>query len=202
MPSVTITKAHAAFALFTAVAVGITLHFTGGGEYLATNVFEDTTMTQTTTATINTNYGEITIALYDDKAPGIVENFVSLATDGRYDNTPFHRVIEGFMIQGGDYEFGNGTGGDSYKGGSIPDEIHPDLTHTRGSVSMANRGPDTNGSQFFIVHQDSTFLDGRHSIFGQVVDGMDVVDKIAEVRTDVSDRPVRPVTIETIRIKE
>ena len=111
------------------------------------------------------------------------------------------RVIDGFMIQGGDYEFANGTGGASYWGDELEDEFSPNLSHVRGAVSMANRGPNTNGSQFFIVQKDAPFLDGRHSIFGQVTKGMDVVDKIATTKADMSDRPLEEIIIERVTLQ-
>lgn len=153
------------------------------------------------TVTMKTNMGDITLELYADKTPKTVENFIGLAKEGKYDNTPFHRVIEGFMIQGGDYENQNGTGGKSIWGTEFEDEIVPELSHVRGVISMANRGPKTNGSQFFIVHApDTAYLDGRHTIFGHVTEGMDIVDKIAGVATDMMDRPLEPVMIESIEL--
>jgi len=147
---------------------------------------------------LQTNHGNIEIKLLATEAPNLVKNFVKLAEDKKYDNTIFHRVIEGFMIQGGDYENQNGTGGTSWKGEYLPDEFSENLSHVRGAVSMANKGPDTNGSQFFIVQQDSTFLDGRHSIFGQVTKGMNVVDKIAAEKTDLNDFPLKKVVLEKV----
>ncbi len=151
--------------------------------------------------TLQTNFGDIKIKVYRRRAPGISKNFITLAETGKYDGVVFHRVIDGFMIQGGDFENGNGTGGSSAKGGYIKDEFAKGLSHVRGSVSMANKGPNTNGSQFFIVQQDSPFLDGRHSIFGQVLDGMDVVDRISKTKTDLSDRPLEDVIIEGVAIE-
>ncbi len=145
--------------------------------------------------TLQTNYGDITIKLYEDKAPKTVKNFYELAKEGKYDGTIFHRVIDGFMIQGGDYENSNGTGGKSIYGDSFEDEFAEGLSNVRGAVSMANAGPNTNGSQFFIVHQDATYLDGRHTVFGHVTEGMDVVDKIAKVKTGMMDAPVKKVEI-------
>ncbi len=150
---------------------------------------------------LQTNHGNIEIKLLADEAPILVKNFVKLAEKQKYNNSIFHRVIEGFMIQGGDYENRNGTGGTAWKGEYLPDEFSENLSHVRGAVSMANKGPDTNGSQFFIVQQDSTFLDGRHSIFGQVTKGMNVVDKIATERTDLNDAPLKPVVLEKVILK-
>lgn len=155
-----------------------------------------------TQAVIKTNKGDIAITLYADKTPKTVENFVGLAKEGKYDNTIFHRVIENFMIQGGDYENRNGTGGQSIWGKPFEDEIVPGLSHVRGSLSMANAGPGTNGSQFFIVHAPETsYLDGRHTVFGQVTSGMEVVDAMAKVDTDLMDKPLEDIIIESIELK-
>lgn len=174
-----------------ALAFGIVLTLTGCN-LMKSNMGE--------TVTMKTNMGDIKLELYADKTPKTVENFIGLAKDGKYDNIPFHRVIEGFMIQGGDYENQNGTGGKSIWGTEFEDEIVPELSNVRGVISMANRGPNTNGSQFFIVQQDATYLDGRHTVFGHVTEGMDIVDKIAGVPTDMMDRPLEPVVIESIEL--
>ena len=152
-------------------------------------------------AVIETNKGTFEIELFADKAPKTVENFVALAKKGFYDGLIFHRVIDGFMIQGGDPN-GNGTGGPGYE---IPDEFHPDLKHdSEGILSMANAGPNTGGSQFFITLDKTPWLDGKHAVFGKVVKGMDVVRTIGKVETDFRDRPLEDVTMEkvTIRSKE
>ena len=181
------------FATLT-LAFGIMLTLSGCSNEL-------TSSNMSNTVTIKTNMGDISLELYGDKTPKTVENFVGLAKEGKYDGTPFHRVIEGFMIQGGDYENQNGTGGKSIWGNEFEDEIVPELSHVRGVISMANRGPATNGSQFFIVHApDAAYLDGRHTIFGHVTEGMDTVDKIAGVSTDMMDRPLDPVVIESIEL--
>lgn len=127
-------------------------------------------------ALIETSKGIIEIELYEDKAPLTASNFIKLAENEFYDNLTFHRVIRGFMIQGGDPN-GDGTGGPGY---TIRDEFHPDLRHSRGVISMANAGPDTGGSQFFITEAETPWLDGKHSIFGKVTKGMDIVTSIQQ----------------------
>lgn len=148
--------------------------------------------------TFHTNKGDITMKILSEEAPTISKNFLDLAKAGKYKDTIFHRVIPGFMIQGGDYQNFNGTGGESFVGGYIEDEFSENVSHVRGMVSMANRGPNTNGSQFFIMHKDAPHLDGRHTIFAQVVEGMDVVDAITEVQRDRSDKPREDIVIEKI----
>ena len=156
-------------------------------------------------ATINVkNYGIIKILLRDDIAPISVDNFISLANKGFYNGLTFHRVIKGFMIQGGCPK-GNGTGGPGYtiKGEFRVNGINNPLSHKRGVISMA-RAMDYNsaGSQFFIVHKDATYLDGQYASFGETVSGIEVVDKIAKVRTTPNDRPYEDVIIESIKISE
>ena len=184
-----------------------------------------------TLAVMHTNMGDIKIKLFPEKAPKTVENFVTHSKNGYYNGLKFHRVINDFMIQGGDPR-GNGTGGESIWGGSFSDEFDPELHNLRGALSMANSGPDTNGSQFFIVQarevpanmleqmrdlEDNGFpaditaayealggtpwLDFRHTVFGQVTEGMDVVDAIAAVET-VNDVPQSDVIIESIEVTE
>lgn len=148
-------------------------------------------------ATIKTKHGEITIELDVGRSPQTVNNFVFLARDGFYDGVVFHRVIEGFMIQGGD-PTGSGMGGPGYK---FRDEIEGKGEYSRGTVAMANAGPNTNGSQFFIMHKD-VGLPHSYTIFGKVTDGFEVVDSIAGSDTDSSDRPQDEVTISTIEISE
>lgn len=180
---------------------------------------------------METNYGTIKIRLFPEVAPKAVENFKTHAKNGYYDGLIFHRVINGFMIQGGDPNR-NGTGGESIWGNPFEDEFDINYHNFRGSLSMANAGPNTNGSQFFIVQKDSVeetlieqmtklggeqgfpeevvkaytelggtpHLDYRHTVFGQVFDGMDIVDKIAAVETDGNDKPMEPVVIEKIEI--
>ena len=148
------------------------------------------------TATLTTSEGPIEIELFDEDAPNTVQNFTSLAQKGFYDGLIFHRVIQGFMLQGGCPE-GTGTGGPGY---SFDDEFnsHPIV---RGALAMANAGPNTNGSQFFIVTAEACpWLDGKHTVFGEVRDGMDIVDAIEATKTDARDRPVTPIGIESVTI--
>lgn len=141
--------------------------------------------------------------LYPEIAPITVENFIKLANDGFYDGLIFHRVIRGFMIQGGDPE-GTGMGGPGYsiKGEFAQNGVKNDLKHTAGVLSMArSMDPDSAGSQFFIMHKDAPHLDGAYAAFGKITEGLDVVDKIATVRTDYSDRPVESQVMESIRVE-
>ena len=139
------------------------------------NKIEDKNMNRI--ATINTEKGDIKIELFEDKAPITTKNFIDLAQKGFYDGLTFHRVIRGFMIQGGDPK-GDGTGGPGY---DIKDEFHPDLKHdSAGILSMANAGPNTGGSQFFITEAPQPHLNGRHSVFGKVIDGMEIVTNIQQ----------------------
>jgi peptidyl-prolyl cis-trans isomerase B (cyclophilin B) len=148
------------------------------------------------TATLTTSEGTIEIELFDEDAPTTVQNFTSLAQKGFYDGLIFHRVIQGFMLQGGCPE-GTGTGGPGY---SFDDEFNSHAV-VRGALAMANAGPNTNGSQFFIVTAEACpWLDGKHTVFGEVRDGLDVVDAIDATRTDGRDRPVTPITIESVTI--
>ncbi len=148
------------------------------------------------TAKLNTNAGTITVEFFDDDAPKTVENFRKLAADGFYDGLTFHRVIKDFMIQGGCPE-GTGTGGPGYQ---FEDEFN-DHGVVRGALAMANAGPNTNGSQFFIVTIPSAdWLNGKHTVFGEVTDGMDAVDAIENTATGAGDRPVEPQVIESIEL--
>ncbi len=156
-------------------------------------------------ATLTTNYGEIRFELLPEDAPKTVENFTLLANSGYYTNVTFHRVIRGFMIQGGD-PTGTGAGGESAFGREFADEINPNSPLYRrgyvpGVVAMANRGPNTNGSQFFIMHKQCA-LPPNYTIFGRVVSGQDVVDAIAETPTNAQDRPLKPVVIQSARVEE
>jgi cyclophilin family peptidyl-prolyl cis-trans isomerase len=149
-----------------------------------------------TNATLHTNHGPITIELFDDDAPKTVENFLKLARDGFYNGVIFHRVIPDFMIQGGD-PTGTGSGGPGYQ---FEDEFN-DNKVVRGALAMANAGPNTNGSQFFIVTTEAaSWLDGKHTVFGRVTDGMDVVDVISALETDARDRPSEDVVIERVDV--
>ena len=181
-------------------------------------------------AVMHTTMGDITIKLFPEETKKTVENFTTHAKNGYYDGIIFHRVIKDFMIQGGD-PTGTGMGGESIWGHSFEDEFTPELHNYRGAICMANAGPNTNGSQFFIVQADTVpanmlmqmkqmpdsfpeecveaykelggtpWLDFRHSVFGQVIDGMDVVDAIANVKTGANDKPVEEVSIVSIEIK-
>ncbi len=179
------------------------------------------------TAVLKTNQGEIKIQLFPEQAPMTVENFIRLAQKGYYDGTIFPRVFSDFMIQGGDPE-GNVTGGESIWGHPFEDELSRELFNIRGALSMANSGPNTNGSQFFIVQNKNMpkryikqmapagyqkeishaykqggtpWLDGRHTVFGQVITGMDVVDKIAKSKKDKMDKPLEDITIDSIQVQ-
>ena len=157
-----------------------------------------------TVAILHTNYGDISMRFLDKIAPLATNNFIALAEAGRYDKTIFHRVIADFMIQGGDYTNFNGTGGASAYGTEFDNEVSEYASNIRGSVAMANAGADTNGSQFYInqCHNDNAYLDGGYTVFGWVYDGMDVVDEIAAVATDGSDKPVSDVIIEYVEVLE
>jgi cyclophilin family peptidyl-prolyl cis-trans isomerase len=153
------------------------------------------------TAVIKTNLGDMTVEFFTDDAPITVNNFISLSKDGYYDNVIFHRVISGFMIQGGDP---SGTGHGDYgkfPGYEFQDELNNQRPYEKGILAMANRGPNTNGSQFFIMHVDYP-LPYSYTIFGQVVDGFDVIDKIASVETDSADKPTTDVVISTVKVTE
>lgn len=156
-------------------------------------------------ATLETNMGPITIELLGDDAPQTVANFEKLARAGFYDGTKFHRVIAGFMIQGGDPQSKDdslqarwGTGGPGY---TFADEIHANNKNVIGTISMANAGPNTNGSQFFINTADNNFLDGKHTVFGKVVAGMETVKKIEATKTGPNDRPQEPMVIQRVTLE-
>jgi len=184
-----------------------------------------------TLITLHTNVGDIKLVLYTDIAPKTCENFVGLCKNNYYDGITFHRVMNDFMIQGGD-PTGTGMGGESIWGEKFEDECSENARHFKGTLSMANSGPNTNGSQFFIVHSSScdsslikqmetfeypkdiinnykklggtAWLDGKHTVFGMIIDGMNVVDKIAQTKVDRNDRPLNDIIIEktTIEIAE
>ncbi|WP_049969661.1 peptidylprolyl isomerase [Haladaptatus cibarius] len=167
------------------------------------------------TATLHTNHGDIEVRLFDERAPRTVQNFVGLATGDRdwtdpksgdkvsgeplYDDVIFHRIIDDFMIQGGD-PTGTGRGGPGYQ---FDDEFHPDLQHdSEGILSMANSGPNTNGSQFFITLDATPHLNNKHSVFGEVIDGMDVVKEIGSVDTNRQDKPKDDVVLESVEVHD
>jgi len=184
--------------VFTMVALFL---LTSGcfGAQGAENEKKGDVVVQNHVAVFETNQGDFTIELFEDKAPQTTKNFIDLVEKGFYDGLIFHRVIAGFMIQGG-CPNGTGTGGPGY---TIKDEFHPDLKHNApGILSMANAGPNTGGSQFFITLEKTPWLDGHHAVFGKVIKGMDVVEKIGKSETDFQDKPLEAVVIEKITIKE
>lgn len=156
---------------------------------------------------LDTDKGPIKIKLFVKEAPTLTSNFASLVLEGRYDGVPFHRVIKGFMIQTGDYTNGDGTGGASATGQGLADEYADNLSHIAGAVAMAKSSlPNSIGSQFYIVHEDSTFLDDNYSIIGQVIEGMDIVDEIANVEVEPTaygemSSPVEPITVKKAYIE-
>lgn len=163
------------------------------------------TVSRNRIAVFETSKGTFKVELFEDKMPGTTKNFIELSEKRFYDETKFHRVISGFMNQGGDPLTKNdnlkqfwGTGGPGYK---IKDEFDKSLSNVRGTIAMANAGPNTGGSQFFINVVDNTFLDGKHPVFGRVVEGMDLVDEINDVETEDQDRPVEDVIIDSIKIE-
>lgn len=162
------------------------------------NVNIDSTPQSNKTVVMKTSKGDITIELFNESKPITANNFLKLANEGFYDGLTFHRVISGFMIQGGDPN-GNGTGGPGY---SIPDELGNDNKNDKGTLSMANSGPNTGGSQFFINLVDNNYLDDKHAVFGKVTSGMDIVEKIGSVETDSQDMPIEKVLIEKIEVAE
>ena len=159
-------------------------------------------VTGETVATLHTNYGDISMKFFPEAAPLAVNSFIALAKADRFNDTIFHRVIENFMIQGGDYTDFNGTGGESIYGDEFDLEVTEYLSNIEGAVAMANRGPGTNGSQFYINQVDNTYLDGKYTVFAQVFDGMDVVNDIAQVKTSYGDKPVNDVVLESVEIYE
>ena len=195
-------------AVFVAALLLLPLVLVGCGKTAAQ---EEPMSEQNPVATITMqNGGVIKVELYPDVAPNTVKNFIHLANSGFYDGVIFHRVIEGFMIQGGDPD-GAGTGGPGYRiRGEFSNNRHEnDLSHQRGVISMARQGNpyvpasayNTAGSQFFIMHADNDFLDGDYAAFGKVVEGMDIVDAIASCATDASDRPLEEQAMESVRVE-
>ena len=194
--------------LYQCIALLLPLLLVGCGKKAAPE--EDTMNAQNPIATITMeDGGVIKLELYPEIAPNTVKNFIHLANSGFYDGVIFHRVIEGFMIQGGDPD-GRGTGGPGYRiKGEFSNNNHKnDLSHERGVISMARQGNpyfpasayNTAGSQFFLMHADSDFLDGDYAAFGKVIEGMDVVDRIATTETDGSDRPLETQTMQNVRV--
>lgn len=193
------------------VSMCLAIGFTGCGQQDNTDVVEGeeqkTEIVAIETTPIATivikDFGTVTVQLEPEMAPNTVNNFITLANEGFYDGLIFHRVIEGFMIQGGDPE-GIGTGGPGYE---IEGEFAQNgfeantLSHTKGTISMArSNSPDSAGSQFFIMTADGTYLDGQYAAFGEVIDGLDVVENIEKVHTDMNDKPEQDVVIESIRV--
>lgn len=178
-------------AVVIVVAAALALLWVNTGEEEASNMNR--------IAVIETNMGTIEIELFEDKAPVTTKNFIDLTEKGFYDGVIFHRIIPGFMIQGGD-PTGTGMGGPGY---AIQDEFHADLRHdSKGILSMANAGPNTGGSQFFILLAPQPHLDGRHSVFGKLIKGENVLDAIGAVETDGNDKPINEVKMTKVTIKE
>lgn len=148
-------------------------------------------------AHVTTNLGSFQVELFEDRAPHTTKNFIDLVEKGFYDGIVFHRVIKGFMLQGG-CPTGNGTGGPGY---TIPDEFHAELTHdTEGVLSMANSGPNSGGSQFFVTLAPAAWLDGKHAVFGKVIEGIKTVLTIGDTATGAGDRPLEPVVMESVTV--
>lgn len=183
--------------LFAAAIIGLILSSNIYSQEKETKVMSDST----TVAVIKTNMGTIEIELYDKQTPKTVENFVGLAKKDYYNGVIFHRVIDGFMIQGGD-PTGTGRGGESFWGKKFNDEIVKELVFdSEGILAMANAGPNTNGSQFFITLAPTKWLNGNHTIFGRVINGMDVVRAIGKVAKGSQDRPLKDVVMESVTIE-
>ena len=168
---------------------------------------QPTTLSMNTThqITMSTSAGDIVIDMYGEATPKTVENFTTLASEGFYDGTRFHRIIENFMVQGGDplskdLESKNmwGTGGPGYQ---FEDEFVPELSNVKGTIAMANAGPGTNGSQFFLNVADNTFLDGKHTVFGVVSEGYDIVEALSQVATDGGDKPLEDVILNSVTVE-
>lgn len=184
--------------LFASAIIGLILSSKIFSQEKETKAMNDST----TVAVIKTNMGTIEIELYDKQTPKTVENFVGLANKKYYDGVIFHRVIDGFMIQGGD-PTGTGRGGESFWGKKFNDEIVKELVFdSEGILAMANAGPNTNGSQFFITLAPTKWLNGNHTIFGRVINGMDVVRAIGKVAKNAQDRPLKDVVMESVTIEK
>lgn len=193
--------------VFAVVALGLAVYFfvqQPAREPAADDTSEEADANPS--AVLETNLGDITLELFSELAPQTVKNFVTLAKEGFYDGTKFHRVIKGFMIQGGDPLSKDdskkalwGTGGPGY---FFADEIHADNRNNTGTIAMANAGPNTNGSQFFINAANNNFLDDKHTVFGKITAGMDVVRRIESVATESPDRPVEGVVVTRVIIAE
>ena len=188
-----------------AVIIGLQIKNNQNNQPLSINESELSEYTPMTKAIIETNQGTIIIELDTENTPNTAENFKKLAASGFYNGTRFHRIIEGFMIQGGDPQSADiskkdfwGTGGPGYQ---FADEIKPTNNNSVGTISMANAGPNTNGSQFFINTADNSFLNPKHTVFGKVTEGMDIVEKISQSPTDDRDRPLEDVIISKITIE-
>jgi len=191
------------FIVFSIISIGIIGACTNEKNENSKTINEDdVTMSYSiTVAVIETNMGTIEIELFADQTPKTVENFVGLSEKGYYNGVIFHRVIDNFMIQGGD-PTGTGRGGESFWGGKFADEFVPTLKHDGpGILSMANAGPNTNGSQFFITLVATPWLDGKHTVFGKVINGMDVVFAIGKVKTGAGDKPVKDVVMKQVTIE-
>lgn len=191
---------------FVVILLGGFYFFMSNNQQNSNEQVSENSPIKTVTAVMSTSAGDITLELYPLDAPNTVRNFTTLARNGFYDGTKFHRVIPNFMIQGGDPLTKDdsmmerwGTGGPGY---TFEDEIHANNDNAVGTISMANAGPNTNGSQFFINVADNDFLNEKHTVFGRVVDGMDVVTTIASINTEGPDRPVEPVLITSVSIQE
>ncbi len=200
------TKHISIFIGIIVLGLGIFLFAAGGRSASDDTLTSSPSMSTTTTpvqVTLVTNKGSIILEMFTEQMPNTTENFLSLAAAGFYDGTKFHRVIDGFMIQGGDPTSKGddaslyGRGGPGY---TIPDEFASGLSNIRGTISMANAGPNTGGSQFFISVADNTFLDGKHPVFGKVLEGMDVVDTISHAERNRNDLPLQPIVIEKMVI--
>jgi len=184
--------------LSTAGCAGSNTSLPKQAENTPTQTQTDVSTKKNSVALFETSKGNFRIELFEDKAPQTSKNFITLADKGFYNGLIFHRVIADFMIQGGDPR-GNGTGGPGY---TIPDEFNGDLRHTEGVISMANAGPNTGGSQFFITLKATPWLDNKHAVFGKVIEGMDVVQAIGKVKTGAQDKPVEDVVIKKITVEQ